>query len=621
MTSRLFFFAIVVLVIALVGWAVASEPVIGVEQAFYAQLMPLQVIPLYLISLFLFIAPGLLVAVRLLEGGYCEKPLVVIMAITTSAVLGYLTFWLYFAGPVSGLIASVSVILVTLGAYARLVRRGGSVVWRSLDLRLPILAMTLIGLFDVSLTYGFDLPTGPEGEVQARMRYMEWLLPCDNLLPMFLAQHLEEGTSPRHLPGGWQSSDRPPLQAGLFLLQRPLSRYLPFATTLHYSVAGAAFQSSWVAALWGLLRSALMPRRRVLSVLGILSFTGFTLINTSYAWPKMLAGALTILPVTLVLSGTRPAMMAVSPSARMVLIATAAAIALLAHGGSAFTLLPLGLLLFWPRYWPGIWRLLMAATIVAIFLLPWLAYQRYYDPPGDRLLRSHLANAAPDSRSVLQAIGDAYRWNASTIAWHKWQNARVLFLERMDVLFGAPSIPSAPFRIFDFAAWRRREFHNLFPALAFLNVGWLVVLAQGLGFRSQDSGLAFATRRLLPFCLVSLMFWILVMFGPGTTIIHHGPYGTFLLFFAALAICLTALLPWLYHCLLGAQLSWFLLVWIITSPVNGHARPHVFMLALAAVWLVFLFRMAWGRGLPLSGSSSLGTNRAAAIEMAPYQSP
>jgi hypothetical protein len=597
MPSRLFFIAVIVLAIPLLVWAVASERMISAEQALYAQLLPLQVVPLYLISLFLFIGPGLLVAARLARRGYCAKPLVVIVAITISAAFGYLTFWLYFVGPIPGLVASVSILLVTLAAYARTWWRGDSLVWRSLELRLPILAMTLIGLFDLSLTYAFDLPTGPEGEVQARMRYMDWLLPCDNLLPLFLAQHLEEGTDPRRLPGGWQSSDRPPLQTGLFLLQWPMSRFLPFATTLHYSVAGVAFQTSWVAALWGLLRLARMPRRRVLSVLGFLSFTGFTLVNTSYAWPKMLAGALTILPVTLVLAMTRQARVPVPRSAGAILICSAAALALLAHGGAAFTLLPLGVFILWPRHWPGLARLLLGAAIIALFLLPWQAYQEYYDPPGDRLLRAHLANAGPDSRSLLEAISDAYRWNASTIAWHKWQNVRVLFVERTDVLFGAPWIPSAPFRLFDFAAWRRREFHNVFPAIAFLNAGWLVVLAYSLGFRKlNDPPLAFAAQRLVPFCLLALVFWILAMFGPGTTIIHHGSYGTFLLLFTILATGLTALHPWLCHSILVAQVAWFFLVWIITSPVNGHARPHVLMFALAALWLVFLLQMAWGRG-------------------------
>jgi len=608
MPSRRLFIGFVALVIPLVAWAVASEPILNAEQALYAQLLPLQVVPLYLISLFLFLGPGLLVAVRLVAGGYCAKRLVVIVAITISAGLGYLTFWMYFAGPVLGLMASVSILLATFAAYAWMRWRGDSIVWRSHDLRLPILAMTLIGLFDLCLTYAFDLPTGPEGEVQARMRYMDWLLPCDNLLPFFLAQHLEQGTDPRHLPGGWQSSDRPPLQSGLFLLQRPLSRFLPFAATLHYSVAGLAFQSSWIAALWGLLRCARMPKRRVLSVLSLLSFTGFTVVNTSYAWPKMLAGALAILPVTLVLSATRQtgmpvrsASVLVPPTARTILICSAAALALLAHGGAAFTLFPLGVLLLLPRHWPGAWRLLMGTAIISLFLLPWLAYQRYYDPPGDRLLRAHLANAGPDPQSLLEAIGDAYRGTVLRIAWHKWQNIRVLFLERMDVLFGAPWIPGASAGFFDFAAWRRMEFHNLFAAMALLNAGWIVVLANSLGFRKwNDASLAFATQRLLPFALFALMFWILAMFGPGTTIIHHGAYGTFLLLFAVLATGLTALRPWLCHGILVMQVGWFFLVWIITSPVNGHARPHVLMFALAALWLVFLFQMAWGRGLPLS---------------------
>jgi len=37
----------------------------------------------------------------------------------------------------------------------------------------------------------------------------------------------------------------------------------------------------------------------------------------------------------------------------------------------------------------------MALAIVVVFYLPWSAYQKYVDPPGNRLLKIHLAGVIP----------------------------------------------------------------------------------------------------------------------------------------------------------------------------------------------------------------------------------
>ncbi|WP_225852883.1 hypothetical protein, partial [Haemophilus parainfluenzae] len=55
-------------------------------------------------------------------------------------------------------------------------------------------------------------------------------LPPDNILPYLFAERLYHGIDPRPLLGEWQSSDRPPLQAGLLLLQALLTG-LVFPTT------------------------------------------------------------------------------------------------------------------------------------------------------------------------------------------------------------------------------------------------------------------------------------------------------------------------------------------------------------------------------------------------------
>jgi hypothetical protein len=83
--------------------------------------------------------------------------------------------------------------------------------------------------------------------------------------------------------------------------------------------------------------------------------------------------------------------------------------------------------------WRG-WRALVPAALVFFALsLPWLAYQRFYEPPGNRLVKWHVAGAiAPDARGVWQALTENYaqlgakaaletrRVNAETIVGFGW---------------------------------------------------------------------------------------------------------------------------------------------------------------------------------------------------------
>jgi hypothetical protein len=90
------------------------------------------------------------------------------------------------------------------------------------------------------------------------------------------------------------------------------------------------------------------------------------------------------------------------------------------------------------------------------------------------------------------------------------------------------------------------------------------------------------------------------MFGPGTTVLHHGSYASFLLLSAILARCLQSL-PRLWPAiLLLVQTVWFLLVWVISSPANHIGRPNFVLIGLAALFLVSIVRIALAPGTDLS---------------------
>jgi hypothetical protein len=225
--------------------------------------------------------------------------------------------------------------------------------------------------------------------------------------------------------------------------------------------------------------------------------------------------------------------------------------------------------------------------------LPWLAYQRFYDPPGNRLVKWHLAGVvAVDDRSFVRALADSYaRAGLGGTLGNKVANCKALVAENDRELFGihpAWSDGGEP----AFSSWRRREFHQLAAALGVLNVGWIVLLAALLRRRKLPR----AEKLTAAFTLAGLAVWVLLMFGPGTTVVHQGPYATFLLLFALLAVWIFSLpIPW---AVLAAALhvGWFLVVWVVTSPANGYALPNVVMIVWFALLATGLGALAWWLG-------------------------
>jgi hypothetical protein len=520
-----------------------------------------------------------------------------LVAVTTS-LLGYIVFWCYFWSPFAGQYASLATIILGVAGCLLIFLRRHS--WQSLlhsdDLRVPLLFMVLAGLFYACLTYSVDMATADE--LQPRLRFMSYLLPDDNRLPLMFAQDLYRGVDPRASNLEWQSSDRPPLQAGIFLMQRPLDRILPYSTGLHYQFLGCALQCFWIPAVWGALRSFGTSVSRAQAVLALMTFSGFVMINCAFPWPKMLAGALSSFAVVVVLQSD--ARRALSWST-IVAAAIAAGLAFLAHGVAAFTILLLPLFAIRRPLAANLGRGAVAALVFAAVLLPWIAYQKLYDPPGNQLLKLHLAGEIGiNDRSVLQTLLNSYRrWGPAVLLHNRWENLRVLFIPEPKTFYGAPRIDPGGFQ-FSAAGlqrfcdwWRLGEFHTLSYALGFLNVGWLVLAARAFsGWRDPDTGFDRGLRRLLPFALANILLWIVIMLGPATTVLHHGPYAAFLFLFAVLAGCIDSLPAAWFNFFLTLQVGWFALAWVIESPANSAGRVNYVLLALAGLFAFCLIRMA-----------------------------
>jgi hypothetical protein len=572
---------------------------------FVSNLRALAVLPACLLALALFMLPGLPVAARLAARGVVTSARIVMVAGIVGCLAGYLTFWAYFWRPLAGQCFCAIVLLGGAGLLVADLRRGRPTrsLLLSADVGRPLALMVLVALFYLSLWHTVNLWARNESsQLTPRMRFLEFMLNMDYVIPFYFADRLYTGADPRRILVEWQSSDRPPLQAGVLLLQYPIGSLLKDPRAWSF-VLGCVLQCLWVPALWEFWQSAGLPRRKAGVALLLVVLTGFALVNSVFTWPKFLAGALTLNAISLALFHREDSRHALARSA---LWGVAAALGFLAHGGVAFTLLAFAAFLLVPRYFPGLRSLGVAAGAFLITVLPWSLYQSLYDPPGTKLLQEHLAGVTDPERMgrpVWVNLQDAYRsLTSGEILANKWSNVEVLF--RASEHPGEDHFPWPPLGQpkpwpVDATSLRRCEFLCFFWAPALVNFGWLAAAA--LAWRRPavlNPTLGFTAPAI---ALVSVAIWVLLMFGPGTTVTHQGSYATLLLLFAALAAWIAALPGWMPYALLVAQGILFSVTWLITSPANDYGLANPFLIGTAILSFALLCRVALGRADSAAG--------------------
>ncbi len=401
---------------------------------------------------------------------------------------------------------------------------------------------------------------------KAKSRYLP-RLPPDIELPLLLAEGARFPHMPSPLQGNWLSSDRPPLQSGIVLAQLPRFSAIRLSREQSYAVVSVLAQSLWIFALWLLLAAFGLNPRAIALTLAVCLFSGFVFLNKLFVWPKLLAGAFTF--------GFVDAFVGRGPTKLSSLVAGALfGFALLAHGGSVFALLAAVPLI-------AIWQIkrISAALLFAILLYsPWMLYQRFYDPPGDRLPKVHLAGVeAVDSRSFTETLTNAYRaLSGRQIIDYKMQNFQFAFGEGLDslektalfckALLTPGGLPEAAERGLHL---REQIFFHAAPCLGLL---FLAPLALFAGLRPRFRTVEWRTAiAFWIFAVVAMSLWCLLMFGPSTTSIHQGAYATVLLATAAGVLSLWALSPKLAVVVAFAQIA---LNFLLNEPLIRVPYPN-----------------------------------------------
>jgi hypothetical protein len=473
----------------------------------------------------LFLLPGVAIAFllnRRIKLDFARSMSVLLLG---SAATAYLFFWAYFVRPLAGKLLLIAVVSGALFILARSVHDRN---WNPGVLRETAycVAMTLL-LAGFYMGCSDALRFGGVSEVQAQDRVVPWHLPGDNGLPYIFAEKIYQGEPVRpFLVVGWQSSDRPPLQTGAVLMQFPV---WPLAKTLHYGLLATFLQALWAPALWVFLKRAGVGLGTILGVLSFCAFSEFFFVNTIYVWPKLLAAALALVGLAFSpLAGREPQRL---PDA--LLLGSGIALGALSHTGVLLTILgwmALSIL----RSFRLPWRTLLPATITfAVLWAPWEVYQKVYDPPGDTLMRMHLAGKLDPSRSFLQTLSESYsKLPVHEIVHNKVENLRALLISNPNAYSGSL-----------IQGFLGEGFFSVFQTLALLNIGLAVLLWHRLRRSKTELPEVAAGSRIGLVAGLSILIWCAMMFGPGTTVIHQGSLLNIIFLFAAGAVGLIALAP------------------------------------------------------------------------------
>jgi MFS family permease len=352
-------------------------------------------------------------------------------------------------------------------------------------------------------------------------------LPSDIDIPLYFAEffysHSHHGMPPE-FPGEWLASDRPPLQVGYVLSQQPFAFN---SHELNYLVLGICLQQLWIVGLWALLLAAGVGRlTKALVVIAVL-LSPVAIVNGFFVWPKLLPAAMLLAAAALLVTPLWGEMR--SRLWAGALVGALFGLAMMGHGSSAFPIVPLVLIPAF-RGRPS-WRwVAVALGVLIVVMAPWSAYQKWGDPPGNRLIKWQIGGAIDvDSRGSLQTIGESYEEAGIGGTIHnKAENVVTVSgggmmadeIKAIDEVLGRGEV-----------AWAVRDlrtilFLYLLPSLGLLLLGPLAMLAAIRRKRRGDPAEWRFARDLLLVFAVGVAAWCLLMFGNGNarTVIHQGSY-------------------------------------------------------------------------------------------------
>lgn len=361
-------------------------------------------------------------------------------------------------------------------------------------------------------------------------------MPIDNEIPFRFAMGLWNGKIDIPLIPGWHASDRPPLQSSLFLLLQAGVK----PNAIRYEVCSIVLQMTAIPALWAVLRTVRVGQWASVAIAVIAFLTPMSIMNGVFVWPKLIAVTFLCCAAVALLSDLHSR----RPVATAAIVGASLALAFLCHGTSAFTF-PAYAIVALMRIRTGTFRFACISALALVLLyVPWMGFQKFYDPPGDRLLKWHFAGAQdvtdePLSSLLKKAYAD--KSLAKVYEIRKFGVTDVVFGLIPETYSALGSTISAYIRgvappaqmLVDL---RDREFLRMIPSMGVI------------GLLSPILLFAFFIGRLRPLAIIvfgTLIFWVATVFDPFQMIPHSGSYIMQFFAIGAVGAILALITPWL----------------------------------------------------------------------------
>lgn len=529
---------------------------------------------------------AVLLAVR---RGMKSVPLLIGIGLVASGALSYLAFWAYFLAQPIGTTYSFLLFGLSALAVGFCWREGGLDGKVLRQLRTPLLLWIFGSTFIVF--FGFLHGGNAHAITTAAFRF-EFQLPSDNDIPRYYSEWFATHghQHPPEYPGEWQFSDRPPLQVGYVLAQRG---FMNTAQDLHYQILGVIEQCLWIPAMWAVLVA--VPLRKVTRSVAMLAamISDVAIVHGFFVWPKLIAAAFLLAALALILS---PEWQRDRRDPKVaVLIGGLLALSMLSHGSSVFGVIPLVVFAAF-RGLPN-WRWLAAALAGLLLLyVPWSAYQKYEDPPGNRLLKWQLGGVTElTPEGTIGTIENAYseRGFDGTVDLKEenfeemvgWPRTKAEWEEGTHWLGeGYPGITVQKIR--------GDRFFSLLPFLGILLVGPIAMLFAWLAKKKRDPDEWRFALLCFAFFVIACVIWGLLLFGTpdSRTTIHVGSLAVPLLGVVGCVVGLRSIYP---RFAIGLALVNVAFVLLLYTPFYESPYPIAFSPYNAVLTALSLAGIAW----------------------------
>ena len=325
------------------------------------------------ITAFLFVWIPLTAVYLILRNRKTLSLVALIGAISAACLFSYLVFltaWLELISGVQYLLDTfvVTIFVISIWTIKKSVRR-------ICEIQQALCGSFLLGL--VTLVTGLskgivDNDLGAQHTVAVR-----YWASVDNKIPGFLARGiLNEMPMKPYLFADWKGSDRPPLVSGWLCISKALlnSKYGEIALL----IAASTLLVPLVCVLLAIFK---VSQKYWLAIAVVVFSTPFAFTNAVYTWPKIVAGLLFLLSISIFWIDEVPN--------KYWLIGMTFVLGFLAHGSTLFMLF--GFIYIALKKRTTISNYLRMVFAAVLCYAPWFYFQQYWDRSSNRLIYWHIS--------------------------------------------------------------------------------------------------------------------------------------------------------------------------------------------------------------------------------------